>query len=214
MEKKIFDFYQDVKVTVWQRQHFTIEAETAEEARELAKQYADKDISTCDEVEADEIEWLYDTEEHITPEENGGCATIEVYEREGKYRGTLIADNAVSEYLSAKEEEHPLSDTKCRKFNKNEEVTVFDGRDWYQAIIEAELHTEDGEEEIPVFPIGDDGKCSLPPVYVKSSDVYPKAVGKFCPNCRRPLYVMHDKDIKYPYFCPECDESFDDIELQ
>lgn len=98
-----FDFYQDVKVTVWQRQHFSIEAETAEEARELAKQYTDKDISTCDEVEADEIEWLYDTEEHITPEENGGCATIEVYEREGKYEGTLIADNAVSKDLSAVE---------------------------------------------------------------------------------------------------------------
>lgn len=100
-----FDFYQDVKVTVWQRQHFTIEAETAEEAREIAKRYTQFDVSCEDDVDVSEVEWLCDTEELITPEENGGCATIEVYEREGKYKGTLIADNAVSKELSAKEEE-------------------------------------------------------------------------------------------------------------
>ena len=107
MEKKEFEFYQDVKVTVWQRQHFRIEAESAEEAREIAKQYANQDISFLEEVEVEEIEWLYDTEEHIIPEENGGCSTIEVYERLGKYKGDLIADNA-KPGLSAISEERKI----------------------------------------------------------------------------------------------------------
>ena len=98
MEKKTFDFYQEVKMTIWQRQYFTIKAETEEEARELAKQYADKDVSFCDEVRVDETKWLYDSEEQITPEENGGCATIEVYE----YKGKLIADNAKKEFSELK----------------------------------------------------------------------------------------------------------------
>ena len=76
MGKKEFEFYQDVKVTVWQRQHFSVKAKTEEEAREIAKQYTEKEIYYCDDVEVDDIEWLYDTEEYITPEENGGCATI------------------------------------------------------------------------------------------------------------------------------------------
>ena len=97
MKKKRFEFYQDVKVKIWQRQHFTIEAETIEEARELAKQYANEDISCVEEVEVENIEWLHDTEERITPEENGGCATIEVFEYVGKYSGNLLADNAKKE---------------------------------------------------------------------------------------------------------------------
>ena len=97
MEKKSFEFYQDVKVKVWQRQHFTIEAETIEEARELAKQYANEDISCVEEVEVENIEWLHDTIEPITPVENGASATIEVYEYVGKYGGNLLADNALKE---------------------------------------------------------------------------------------------------------------------
>ena len=103
-----FDFYQDVKVTVWQRQHFSIEAGTIEEAREIAKRYNNQDISFEDDAEVDEVEWLYDTEEHITPEENGGCATIEVYERQGKYKGNLIADNANPGLSAMSEERKPI----------------------------------------------------------------------------------------------------------
>ena len=204
-----FDFYQDVKVTVWQRQHFTIEAETAEEARELAKQYADKDISTCDEVEADEIEWLYDTEEHITPEENGGCATIEVYEREGKYKGALIADNALKGF-SAMQLMYP------REFNKNEQVAVSENYgEGYFAIVEVEQHADDGEDVIGLYPIGEDGKCSLPPRQVKAKYVYQKAEGKVCPDCGNTLYVeCNTGEIDYAFYCPECQGSFFDNEVQ
>lgn len=98
MEKKTFDFYKDVKVVVWKRQYFSIEAETEEEARELAKQCVDKDIYDCDDIEIDNDEWLYDTGVQITPEENRGRATIEVYDSFGK----LLADNAKKEFSELK----------------------------------------------------------------------------------------------------------------
>lgn len=98
MEKKTFDFYQEVKVKVWKRQHFSIEAETEEEARELAKQCADKDVYDCDDIEIDNDEWLYDTGVQITPEENRGCATIEVYD----FFGKLLAHNAKKEFSELK----------------------------------------------------------------------------------------------------------------
>ena len=95
-----------------------------------------------------------------------------------------------------------------REFNKNEEVMVYDGSRYYAAIIEAELEMEEDDDTMPVFPIGEDGKCSLPPVYVKAGDVYQKAPGKTCPKCGKPLYIEHNEDIDYPYFCPDCDEIF------
>lgn len=94
MGKKEFEFYQDVKVTVWQRQHFRIEAESIEEAREQAKRYTQFDVSYEDDIDVDEIEWLHDTEELMTPEDNNGESTIEVYELDDKGKGVIIADNA------------------------------------------------------------------------------------------------------------------------
>ena len=95
-----------------------------------------------------------------------------------------------------------------REFNKNEEVVVYDGSRHYAAIIEAELEIEEDDDTMPVFPIGEDGKCSLPPVYVKAGDVYQKALGKVCPKCGKPLYLDNVKESVYPYFCPECGDHF------
>lgn len=271
MEKKSFDFYQDVKVTVWQRQHFTIEAESAEEAREIAKRYTQFDVSFEDDVDVSEVEWLCDTEELIIPEDNGGCATIEVYEREGKNKGTLIADNAVSKDLSAKKEERELIGyqidfgedewpeglwsfqvfrtkkdvedyifleeldekyydriveiyrgdveepsflgARVREFGKNEEVMVDDGLHYYAAIVETDVTVEDDDETMPVFPVGPDGKC-ISPVDVESGCVYKKAPGMVCPKCGNPLYIEHNDEIDYPFFCPECEENFYGIEVR
>ena len=114
-------------------------------------------------MEADEIEWFYDTEEHITPEENGGCATIEVYEREGKYKGTLIADNAVSKDLSAKEEGRKLigyqiMDDDCEFPEDLFSFMVFKKEDDAYAYIQAKglqgfkvLEQYEGDVEDPTF---------------------------------------------------------------
>ncbi len=74
---KKFQFYQDVKCTVWQRQFFEIEAETEDEAKRIAFKYKDSDVSSDECMK--NSEWLFDTEELMTPEENDGQSTIELY---------------------------------------------------------------------------------------------------------------------------------------
>lgn len=126
--------------------------------------------------------------------------------------GEKYYDRIVEIYRGDVEEPSFLG-TRVREFGKNEVVAVHDGPSWYQAIIEAELHTEDDDETMPVFPVGSDGKC-LPPVQVEAGCVYKKAPGKTCPKCGKPLYIEHNDEIDYPFFCPECDENFYGIEIQ
>lgn len=75
MEKHYF--YQDIKCTIWQRQYFIIEAESEEEANEIAKKYKDVDVNSEECIYNSEN--LYETMDYMTPEENDGCATIKVY---------------------------------------------------------------------------------------------------------------------------------------
>lgn len=82
---KEFEFYQDIKVTVWERQRFSVEAESYEQALEIAKEYQHKDVS-CDYPIGDS-EMLFETEEFLTPEENGGFSTIELYNDNHEFIG-------------------------------------------------------------------------------------------------------------------------------
>lgn len=75
-----FEFYQDVKVTVWCRQHFSVEAESKEEALKLVEKYKTEDVSDHEDII--DNEWLFDTWEAMSVEENGGDSTIELYDRE------------------------------------------------------------------------------------------------------------------------------------
>lgn len=75
-----YSFYQDVKVEIWQRQYFTIKADTKEEALEEIEQYKKMDVSADDIV--GHSEYLYETERVLSPEENDGDATIELYDEE------------------------------------------------------------------------------------------------------------------------------------
>ena len=68
MEK--FKFHQDVKCTVWVRQFFTIEAENQEDAKRMAMQFQNEDVSDYPEYERQE--YLLDTEELMLSDENDG----------------------------------------------------------------------------------------------------------------------------------------------
>ncbi|MGN1173641.1 MAG: hypothetical protein ACI4SO_07625 [Muribaculaceae bacterium] len=76
MEK--FKFHQDVKVSVWIRQTFDIEAASKEAAVDKAKEYIGRDVTA--DVETLENEILYDTEEILYPCDNNGYHTIELYD--------------------------------------------------------------------------------------------------------------------------------------
>ena len=72
-----FQFYQDIKCTVWERQYFEIEAQSEDEAKRMAVEYRNKDVSDHDVFVKSEM--LLDTMEYITPESNGGYETIQLY---------------------------------------------------------------------------------------------------------------------------------------
>ncbi len=63
---KEFDFYSDEKKTIWYRVHFTVRAETEEEAMHIAKEMFDKQ----DYGDAD-YEQLTDTVEDMSIGDNG-----------------------------------------------------------------------------------------------------------------------------------------------
>ena len=69
--------YIDYKVTVWKRVHFNENTNPKKVIQGLEEEGFDYVFD--DELGFVEQEILYETEEEITPEENGGCSTIEVY---------------------------------------------------------------------------------------------------------------------------------------
>lgn len=84
-----YSFYQDIKVEIWKRQYFTIKADTKEEALEEVEKYKRRDVS--EDFIVENSEYLFETECMLSPEENGGDATIELYdEATGRCLGTNI----------------------------------------------------------------------------------------------------------------------------
>lgn len=74
---KEFEFYQDVKVTIWNRQSFCLLANTEEEAIQQAEPYKTQDV-TDSFIDITCID-LVETEETMLPAENDGQHTIELY---------------------------------------------------------------------------------------------------------------------------------------
>lgn len=73
-----FSYYFDEKVTIWNRNHFTIDAENKEEANQIAKDYIlEKDIDW--DIDITFSEYLYDTSSNLSVEENGGEPTLELF---------------------------------------------------------------------------------------------------------------------------------------
>lgn len=76
-------FYIDRKKTVWERSRYHIEAQSEKEAiKEMIKEMKSNNMET------DEVEDLLDTSDYITPKQNKGDATIELY-----FNNVLIKDN-------------------------------------------------------------------------------------------------------------------------
>ena len=82
-----FRFYQDRKVTCWERTRFDIIAESYEEAVALVKSWQGEDVLCFEDDEKIIItdgETLYNTSENLSIEENGGQPTIEVFADNGE----------------------------------------------------------------------------------------------------------------------------------
>jgi hypothetical protein len=79
-----FNFAIDTKQTIWERTNFYIKADSLEEAKQkLSKIVETEGIEGVhdmiwDENLYSESEFMYDTSEFLTPQENGGMATQEL----------------------------------------------------------------------------------------------------------------------------------------
>jgi len=74
--KQEFDFYIDERVRIWNRLKFSVEAETLEEAKDMAIFMVTKDR---EEIDFYDFELLHDTLTEMEPEDNEGNSTIELY---------------------------------------------------------------------------------------------------------------------------------------
>lgn len=77
-----FNFYQDRKVTSWERDTFTVEADDYRAAVDIVRSWQGQDISTVSDecLQIDECRSLWETSVNISPEDNGGKATLIVYD--------------------------------------------------------------------------------------------------------------------------------------
>ena len=75
-----FEFYQDCKVTSWERDYFTVEAKA------IVRSWRCKDVSNIidSRLSHGRSEALRDTSELLFPEENDGYPTIEIFNQEGE----------------------------------------------------------------------------------------------------------------------------------
>ena len=74
--KQEFDFYIDERVRIWNRLKFSVEAETLEEAKDMAIFMVTQDR---EEIDFYDFELLHDTLTELEIEDNDGNSTLELY---------------------------------------------------------------------------------------------------------------------------------------
>lgn len=80
-----YKFYQDRKVTSWERDYFSVEADSYEEAVAIVRSWECEDVSDIIDNRLHYDKWfaLPDTSEYLLPEENNGQPTMEIYDQAG-----------------------------------------------------------------------------------------------------------------------------------
>jgi len=89
---KKFEFFLDQKITTWMRTDFEVKANNLNEAVKIAKQmYDDGDL--------EQIRWeeIMDTQEILTPKDNGGESTAEIYNMNGRGDVLEVFSNKVDQ---------------------------------------------------------------------------------------------------------------------
>lgn len=79
---KTFDFYQDRKVTCWERTHFSVKTENYDKALEIIQSWKGEDVlnfSDDTKIIITDGGTLHETSEGLLPQDNEGNPTIEVF---------------------------------------------------------------------------------------------------------------------------------------
>lgn len=91
--KQEFEFTVDEKISIWIRSEIYIPAYSYEEAEKILIDSVKEDPNKIYDMASNSAEYIYETEETITPEENGGCATLEIYKGNDTTQENLIYSN-------------------------------------------------------------------------------------------------------------------------
>jgi len=84
---KKFEFHIDRKFTMWDRTHIEIEAETEEQAAAiLTQRLKEEGLNALHDEPGVYCEDLFDTMDELTPDKNGGSATVEVIANSNAYK--------------------------------------------------------------------------------------------------------------------------------
>lgn len=88
-----YKFYQDQKISLWKRLFFKVKAENYEKALDIVKDIENEDILCIEDndiIQFSHAEELDDTEEQLSPKDNNGNSTLELFNEQGNH----IADNS------------------------------------------------------------------------------------------------------------------------
>lgn len=116
-----YQFYRDRKVTVWERTHFSVHADSEEAAILKAAAIDLESMETEDDpqivISANEV--LYDTVEELPIAENGGQRTVELFMCDAKFGA--ISDNVDGPIWDAwwKETDRPTRERILRQRNQS-----------------------------------------------------------------------------------------------
>ena len=93
-----YKFYQDRKVTSWERDYFSVKADSYEEAEAIVRSWNCEDVSNIIDNRLCYEEWqaLTDTSESMLPEENDGNPTIEIFNQDGESIMTNVPETPQS----------------------------------------------------------------------------------------------------------------------
>ena len=91
---KEYHFYQDCKVTAWERDYFSVKANSYEEAVSIVRSWKCEDVSDIKDNRLcyKTCEALPYTSERMFPEENNGQPTMEIFSRSGTSIITNVPD--------------------------------------------------------------------------------------------------------------------------
>lgn len=73
-----YEFRVDKKFTIWGQEFIKIDAATFDKALEIAKLYSE-DLEESGQVDSNDFEYIFDSSEDFSVEENDGQPTIEIY---------------------------------------------------------------------------------------------------------------------------------------
>ncbi len=89
-----YKFYQDKKIEIWERTHFTVNADTEAEAKNIIENQNGNDTDHMTGIVVGASEMLFETSKNISMNDNAGFATLEIYIDNGD-KDNLISCNGL-----------------------------------------------------------------------------------------------------------------------